>query len=233
MKHSTVLLVDDDDRVLTYLGNRLRSAGYAIVSAHDGTEALEKFRSGEQDIIVLDLMMPRMDGLEVMRELRSFSDVPVILLTAKSEDGDKIRGLKLGADDYITKPFNTEELIARIEAVKRRSEPASRRKALGVFEREGLIIDFNNRKAVVKGKAKELTRIEWLLLAELYCNKGQYVPHRQLLMNIWGKEYTNDVNLLRTWVSRLRHKLGDGSGKIIQTVTKAGYIINAGLPRPR
>jgi DNA-binding response OmpR family regulator len=226
MKRFHILIVDDDKRMLTYLEACLRSAGYCVLKASDGYQALECIRSNLPDMVILDLMMPGMDGIEVMREARTFSSVPIILLTAKVCDDDKVRGLRLGADDYITKPFKIDELIARIDALKRRIQPPSRRRTLGVFVKDKATIDFEKRTIYIDGIQKRLTEKEWQLLIELMHNSGQYVPYRQLLASAWGKDYVNDMGLLRTWISRLRNKLDDSSCNLIKTVTKVGYIIN-------
>ena len=227
VKRFTVLIVDDDERIISYLGARLRTAGYNVLAAPDGLQALEQMRSKDLDLVVLDLMMPQMDGLETLREMRAFSSAPVIFLTAKGSDEDKIRGLRLGADDYIAKPFNTDELVARIEAVKRRVEPADRRKTLGVFTHGNIVIDFNKRIVTVDGEAKDLTRIEWMLLTELVQSLGRFMTYEELLTRVWGREYRGDVQLLRTWISRLRGKLekDNDNPPLIHTIPKAGYII--------
>jgi DNA-binding response OmpR family regulator len=228
MKRFTILITDDDERILSYLGARLRAAGYNVLTATDGLQALEQIRSKELDLVILDLMMPQMDGLETLREMRAFSSAPVIFLTAKGGDEDKIRGLRLGADDYLAKPFNPDELIARIEAVRRRVEPADRRKTLGVFTQGRVNVDFNKRIVTVDGEERNLTRIEWMLLTELVQSLGRFMTYEELLTRVWGREYRGDVQLLRTWISRLRGKLEEDSTNptLIHTIPKAGYIIH-------
>ena len=228
MKRFTILIADDDERILSYLGARLRAAGYNVLTATDGLQALEQIRSKELDLVILDLLMPQMDGLETLREMRAFSSAPVIFLTAKGGDEDKIRGLKLGADDYLAKPFNPDELIARIEAVRRRVEPADRRKTLGVFVHGKVVIDFNKRVVTVDSEERNLTRIEWMLLTELVQSLGRFMTYEELLTRVWGREYRGDVQLLRTWISRLRGKLEEdpANPQLIHTIPKAGYIIH-------
>jgi DNA-binding response OmpR family regulator len=228
MKRFTILITDDDERILSYLGARLRAAGYNILTATDCLQALEQIRSKELDLVILDLMMPQMDGLETLREMRAFSSAPVIFLTAKGGDEDKIRGLRLGADDYLAKPFNPDELVARIEAVRRRVEPADRRKTLGVFTQGKVVIDFNKRIVTVDGIERNLTRIEWMLLTELVQSLGRFMTYEELLTRVWGREYRGDVQLLRTWISRLRGKLEEDTTnpQLIHTIPKAGYIIH-------
>jgi DNA-binding response OmpR family regulator len=222
-----ILLVDDEERIINFLRTKLKISGYDVLVATNGTEALEQFRAHEPDLVVLDLVMPRMDGFEVLKELRSFSSVPVIILSAKKADVDKIKGLHLGADDYLPKPFNPDELLARIEAVKRRLEPIERRKTTETISLGDVVMDFNTHSVSVKGKAEYLTRIEWLLLSELAKNAGRVMLYEELLSRVWGPEYRNDVQLLRTWVSRLRSKLEDTADdpKLILTMPRVGYII--------
>jgi len=164
----------------------------------------------------------------MLKELRSFSAVPVIILTAKGADADRIKGLQLGADDYLPKPFNPDELVARIEAVRRRLEPSERRKTPEIFNYGNITIDFMKRNVLVSGELKYLTRIEWLLLSQLANNAGRLMLYEELLTQIWGPEYRDDVHILRTWISRLRNKLeGDPKNpRIIRTIPKTGYIID-------
>ncbi len=222
-----ILLVDDEERIINFLRTKFKISGYDVLVATNGPEALEQFRAHEPDLVVLDLVMPRMDGFEVLKELRSFSSVPVIILSAKKADVDKIKGLHLGADDYLPKPFNPDELLARIEAVKRRLEPIERRKTSETISLGDVLMDFNTHSVSVKGKAEYLTRIEWLLLSELAKNAGRVMLYEELLSRVWGPEYRNDVQLLRTWVSRLRSKLEDTADdpKLILTMPRVGYII--------
>jgi two-component system KDP operon response regulator KdpE len=172
--------------------------------------------------------MPGMDGFEMLQQLRSFSAVPVIILSAKGADVYKIKGLALGADDYLSKPFNPDELVARIEAVRRRLEPDESRKTWAPLCLEDVTIDFKRRTVTVRGKEQYLTRIEWLLLTELAHNAGRLMTYPDLLTRVWGPEYRDDVQLLRTWISRLRHKIekDTNSPKLIRTMPKTGYIID-------
>ncbi len=228
MKRFRILVVDDEERILNFLRSKLRALGYEVLTASNGLEALEQSQAQEPDLIVLDLLMPKMDGFEMLKELRSFSAVPVIILSARGADVDKIKGLGLGADDYLPKPFNPDELVARIEAVRRRLEPAERRKTSEPFSLGDVTIDFRRHSVVVRGEEKHLTRIEWLLLSELAHNAGRLMLYEELLTRIWGPEYRNDVQLLRTWICRLRYILekDTNSPKLIRTVPKAGYIID-------
>ena len=227
MKKFCILVVDDEKRILNFLRTKLKASGYEVLTAASGMEALEQVQAQEPDLILLDILMPKMDGFETLKSLRSFSATPVIVLSAKGSDIDKIKGLGLGADDYIPKPFNPDELIARIEAVKRRIEPTEKRRTSESFRLNDLTIDFKSRKVVLDGDEKYLTRIEWLLLSELAHNMGRLMPYEELLSRVWGPEYRDDVQLLRTWISRLRSKLekDPNDPKLICTIPKAGYIM--------
>ena len=229
MKQFRVLLVDDEDRILNFLTSKLKATGYEILTAHDGVEALQVARDEEPDLIVLDILMPRMDGFETLKQLRTFSTSPVIFLSARGVDSDKIKGLTMGADDYLPKPFNPDELVARIEAIKRRLSPGERRKTPEKVVYPGLDINFENHRIIVRGEEVHLTRIEWLLLSELVRNTGRLVTYQEMLIKAWGPEYRDDVQLLRTWVSRLRYKIekDPNDPTFIRTIPKSGYLIDA------
>jgi len=223
-----ILVVDDEERIINFLRSKLKASGYEVLTANNGLEGLEQAQAQEPDLIVLDLLMPKMDGLEMLKELRSFSVVPVIILTAKGADADRIKGLQLGADDYLPKPFNPDELVARIEAVRRRLEPSERRKIPEVVNLGHVTIDFKKRTVLVSGEGKYLTRMEWLLLSQLVNNAGRLMLYEELLTWVWGPEYRDDVQILRTWISRLRNKLESdpNNPKLIRTIPKTGYIID-------
>ena len=227
MKRFRILVVDDEERILNFLRAKLKALGYEVLTAGNGLEAVEQAQAQEPDLIVLDLIMPRMDGFEALKELRSFSSVPVIILSAKGADVDKIKGLGLGADDYLQKPFNPDELVARIEAMRRRLQPAERRGILEPLSVGDLTIDFEGHRVVHRGKEEHLTRIEWLLLSEFARNVGRLMPYEELLTRIWGSEYRDDVQILRTWISRLRYKLENDpdNPKLIRTMPKTGYVM--------
>ena len=227
MKQFRILIVDDEERILNFLSTKLKALGYGVLTASNGLEALEQAQAQEPDLIVLDLIMPKMDGFETLKELRSFSSVPVIILSAKGADVDKIKGLGLGADDYLQKPFNPDELVARIEAVRRRLQPAEGRRTPEPLSVGDLTVDFERQCIVLRGKQEHLTRIEWLLLSELARNAGRLMLYEDLLTRIWGPEYRDDVQILRTWISRLRYKLENDpkNPKLICTMPKTGYIM--------
>ncbi len=227
LKRFRILIVDDEERILHFLTSKLKASGYDVVTAQNGQEALERIASQQPDLVVLDLLLPKMHGFDVLRELRSFSSVPVIVLSALGADAERIKGLRLGADDYLPKPFNPDELLARIEAVRRRMGSEEGSKTSESVSFGSVDIDFARRRVVVDGNEQYLTRIEWLLLSELARNSGRLMLYEELLGKVWGQEYRGDIQILRTWVSRLRRKLNATSGGrgLIQTVPKAGYMI--------
>ena len=228
MKRFRILAVDDDERIVNFLRFKLKASGYEVFTANNGVEGLEQAQAQEPDLIVLDLLMPKMNGLEMLKELRSFSAVPVIILTAKGADADRIKGLQLGADDYLPKPFNPDELVARIEAIRRRLKPGEKLKKPEVFNLGHITIDFKRHSVHVMGEEQYLTRIEWLLLSQLINNAGRLILYEELLTRVWGPEYRDDVQLLRTCISRLRSKLESDpdNPKLIRTIPKTGYIID-------
>jgi len=226
MKRFVILLVDDEKRILNFLKTKLKMLSYEVILANNGIEALEQVQGHEPDLVVLDIMMPKKDGFETLKELRTFSGVPVIMLSAKGDDSDRIKGLGLGADDYIAKPFNPDELVARIEAIRRRLTSLERKNIPRELIVQDLQINFDERHLTVRGKEVKLTRLEWLLLSELAINAGHLMTYYDLLSAIWGPEYRDDVQILRTWISRLRQKIeiGPNEAKIIITVPKTGYM---------
>jgi DNA-binding response OmpR family regulator len=228
MKQFRILIVDDEPRILKFLEMKLRASGYGVLTASSGFEALEQVEAQEPDLVVLDVLMPRKDGFETLKELRAFSSVPVIILSAKEADTDKVKGLKLGADDYLAKPFSPDELVARIEAVRRRLASPQDRKVAEFITLGHMSVNLKKHTVTVNEKELQLTRIEWLLLSELARNAGKLMTYSELLTKVWGPEYRDDVQILRTWVSRLRQKIERESNQppIIRTIPKAGYMID-------
>ena len=228
MKQFRVLLVDDEPRILLFLKSRLKASRYEVLTASNGLEALEQLEAQEPDIIVLDVVMPQMDGFETLKQIRASSSVPVIILSAKEASADKVRGLDLGADDYLAKPFSPDELVARIEAVRRRLATAEDRKGIDFILLGNTTIDFNKRLVTVDEKEVQMTRIEWLLISQLARNAGKLMLYEELLTKIWGPEYRDDVQILRTWISRMRHKIERDPSQptLIRTIPKAGYMID-------
>ncbi len=227
-KKFKILAVDDDTRILNFIRLKLEASGYTVFTAASGEIALTQAQAEEPDLIILDLMMPGISGLEMLTKLRSFSTVPVIILSARDSASDKIKGLGLGADDYLPKPFNPDELVARIEAIRRRLDQSQNRlvpnepKVIGP-----LSVDFRKHSASVNGVEKYLTRIEWQLLSEFARNTGCLLTYEELLTRVWGPEYRDDAQLLRTWISRLRSKIDTSpEAELIHTIPKTGYIMN-------
>lgn len=220
-----VLVVDDEPRMIHFIRLNLDHDGYEVIEATSGTEALELLRDRMPDLILLDVMMPDMDGFETLQLLREISTVPVIMLTAKGEEEDRVRGLELGADDYITKPFSPREMVSRVRAVIRRTETpsASTREPIEVDDR--LKIDFERREIFVEGELVKLRPTEFKLLYHLVQNAGWVVPHDQLLAKVWGYEYRDETHYLRLYVNYLRKKLeADPSDpKYILTERGVGY----------
>jgi DNA-binding response OmpR family regulator len=228
VKQFRVLIVDDEPRIIKFLNLKLKASGYEVLTASNGQEALAQVRAQEPDLLVLDVVMPGLDGFETLKQIRTFSALPIIILSAKEANVDKIKGLVMGADDYLAKPFNPDELVARIEAVRRRLAPAENRKVVDLIILGHITINLKNHFVIVDGKEMQLTRIEWLLLSELARNAGKLMLYGELLTRVWGPEYRDDVQILRTWVSRLRHKIEKGSSHppLIHTIPKTGYMIN-------
>ena len=226
-----VLAVDDETGILRLIKLELAEQGLRVVTANSGEEALRLAEEQRPDLVLLDIIMPEMTGLEVMRRLREQSNAPIILVTAKDSDSDKVRGLELGADDYIVKPFSPEELGARIRAVLRRSTGAQ--SAERVVRAGNVEIDLDRRLVTRGGDPVTLTRTEWLLLQHLAANVGKVLMNAELLSKVWGPEYRDDVQYLRVWVSRLRAKLEPESAEpvIIKTRQGIGYFLD-GEPVP-
>lgn len=220
-----VLAVDDEVAILRLIKLELATQGYRVVSSDDPDRALELLDEQRPDLVLLDVMMPARDGLDLMQEIQSRRSVPVILLTAKSSDEDKVKGLDLGADDYLVKPFSPGELSARVAAVLRRT--ATGVAADNIRCAGGVEIDLRARVVSRHGEAVPLSRTEWRLLAMLAANPGRLMLSEELLEMIWGQEYRGDVQYLRVWVSRLRGKLEQDPANpgIIKTSAGLGYML--------
>ena len=202
-----VLVVDDEPRMIRFIRMNLEFEGYRVIEASDGLQALEQVRKYLPDLVVMDVMMPKMDGFETLRLLREISTVSVILLTVKSDEEDRIHGLELGADDYVTKPFSPRELVSRVNAVLRRADwPApAPRSVLQIDDR--LAIDFNRHQVIVDGARIDLRPTEYRLLYHLVQNVGWVVPHETLLAKVWGYEYRDETHYLRLYINYLRKKI--------------------------
>jgi DNA-binding response OmpR family regulator len=220
-----ILVVDDEPRMIGFIRMNLELEGYQVIEAHNGVEALDAVRTQLPDAILLDVMMPELDGFETLRMLREFSTIPVIMLTAKGEEDDKVRGLELGADDYVTKPFGPRELSSRVRAVLRRAEMPSTPERAQLKIDDRLSVDFNRREVIVNGEHIKLRPTEYRLLYHLIENAGWTVPHEQLLAKVWGYEYRDETHYVRLYVNYLREKLEEdpSNPKYIQTERGVGY----------
>ena len=225
MRKNLILVVDDEPPIVRLVKAKLRVDGYEVITASHGEEALQILQQESPDLVVLDVMMPDMDGFETLRRIRQNSTVPVVMLTARGSDMDKLKGLQSGADDYITKPFNPDELEARIAAILRRTLGAQQASPEAVLQYPGLKIDLERKIVTSNGEEVRLSRTEWDLLSQLAGNAGRVMMHTELLSRIWGPEYRNETQYLRTWVSRLRAKLEppDNSLTLITTYPGMGY----------
>ena len=222
----SILLVDDDPQLLRLVRANLESVGYKVFVAMDTRSALEIVDTEVLGLIILDIMLPEMDGYEFCQKIREFSALPIIMLTARVEDIDKVRGLKLGADDYITKPFNVQELLARIEAVLRRTQSSEETKVPPPFICGDISVDFVRRRVIVREQEVALTLTEYKLLSQLVSNAGRVMLHRELLTKVWGAEYQDELDYLRAYIRHLRQKIEDDphQPKYILSKPGIGYI---------
>ncbi len=231
-KKTTILTADDDPQLLRLVSRNLQLDGYDVLTAADGQQALELIEARSPDLVLLDVMMPRLDGFSVCQRVREFSSVPIIILTARGNDQDKIRGLDLGADDYLTKPFSVDELLARVRAVLRRAQLSAVDSTQGLRSRVtigDLTVDYAQHQVTMSGREVELTPIEYRLLAYLTQNAGRIVTQDLLLEHVWGAEYVGESHLLQVNINRLRRKLETDAAhpRYIQTKTGIGYLLNA------
>lgn len=223
-KGRRILVVDDEERMVRFIRLNLEHDGFQVIEAFNGMQAIEQVRSKLPDLVLLDIMMPDVDGFEVLRIIREVSSVPVIMLTAKGEEDDRVRGLELGADDYVTKPFSPRELVSRVRAVLRRTETES--SLHGIIEVDDrLRLDFDRREIWVEGKLVQLRPTEYRLLYHLVQNAGWVVSHDQLLAKVWGYEYRDEPHYVRLYINYLRKKLEEdpSNPKYILTERGVGY----------
>ena len=217
-----VLVVDDEPRMIHFIRLNLEHDGFEVVETTSGTKALDKLRDQLPDLILLDVMMPDLDGFETLRLIREISTVPVIMLTAKGEEDDRVRGLELGADDYVTKPFSPRELVSRVRAVLRRTETPSAPVHEVIQVDDRLKLDFDRREVWVEGRLVKLRPTEYRLLYHLVQNAGWVVPHDQLLAKVWGYEYREETHYLRLYINYLRQKLEKDPSKPEYILTERG-----------
>ncbi len=220
-----ILVVDDEERMVRFIRLNLEHDGFRVIEAFNGTQAINKVRSSLPDLVLLDVMMPDLDGFEVLKIIREVSSTPVIMLTAKGEEDDRVRGLELGADDYVTKPFSPRELVSRVRAVLRRTESpgAPMHGLIEVDDR--LKLDFDRREVWVDGKLVKLRPTEYRLLYHLVQNAGWVVTHDQILTKVWGYEYRDEPHYVRLYINYLRKKLEEDptNPKYILTERGIGY----------
>ncbi len=220
-----ILVVDDERRMVGFIRLNLEQDGFEVIEAFNGTEALDRLRDSLPDLILLDVMMPDIDGFEVLKMIREISQVPVIMLTAKGEEDDKVKGLELGADDYITKPFSPRELVSRVKAVLRRGASKEEDEE-GVIEVDDrLKIDFGRREVWVNGELVKLRPTEYRLLYHLVRNAGWVLTHDQILTKVWGYEYRDEPHYVRLYINYLRKKIEEdpSNPKYILTERGVGY----------
>jgi two-component system KDP operon response regulator KdpE len=219
---AAILAVDDEPQIRRVLRTTLSAQGYTVLEAKSGEEALETVRRERVDLVLLDVNLAGISGLETCREIRSSSDVPIIMLTVRNSEQDKVQALDAGADDYVVKPFGSEELMARIRAALRRTSSGE---ALPVFEAPDLTIDFSKRLVTVQGEHVRLTPKEFELLRHLVSNQGKAIPHRRLLKAVWGPDYGEETEYLRVFINQLRKKIEPDPGhpRYILTEPWLGY----------
>jgi two-component system KDP operon response regulator KdpE len=224
-KNRKILVVDDEERMVRFIRLNLEHDGFQVLEAFRGAQAIDRLRTGLPDLVLLDVMMPDIDGFEVLRMIREISTVPVIMLTAKSEEDDRVHGLELGADDYITKPFSPRELVSRVKAVLRRTEGSAGTSHGLIQVDERLKIDFDRHEVWVEGKLVNLRPTEYRLLYHLVQNAGWVISHDQILTNVWGYEYRDQPHYVRLYINYLRKKLekDPANPKYIITERSTGY----------
>jgi len=222
-KKVKVLAVDDEPKIRMFIRANLEARGYEVFLAQDGVEAVEMAGRVDPDVIVLDVNMPRMDGIEACRRIREWADMPIIILSVRGDEKDKVRALDEGADDYVTKPFGIEELLARIRAALRRSTGTT--PAAPVFTAGDLEVDFSSHVVKRRGQVVKLTRTEYELLAYLVSHQGKVLTHKELLRNVWGPEYGEESEYVRVFIRQLRSKIEDdpSNPKFIVTEPRIGY----------
>lgn len=220
-----ILVVDDEERMVRFIRLNLEHDGFLVSEAFNGKEAIQQLRDVAPDLILLDVMMPDLDGFEVLQMVREASNIPVLMLTAKGEEDDRIRGLELGADDYITKPFSPREMVSRVKAVLRRTEASSGSMHDLIEVDERLKVDFDRREIWLEGKIVKLRPTEYRLLYHLVQNAGWVISHDQLLTKVWGYEYRDEPHYVRLYINYLRKKLEEdpANPKYILTERGVGY----------
>lgn len=224
-KKTTILAADDDPQLLRLMTRNLQLEGYDVLAASDGLQALELVESNAPDLVLLDVMMPKMDGFTVCYRVREFSAVPIIIVTARGQDQDKVRGLDLGADDYLTKPFSVDELLARVRAVLRRAQFTTREHSQGLRATTAtgnLLVDYSQHMVIMNGQEIALTPTEYRIIAYLAQNVGRVVTQDLLLEHVWGPEYLGESHMLQVNINRLRRKMEIDATQPNYILTKVG-----------
>lgn len=229
MSAPKVLVVDDEKPLREFVQRNLDARGFTVLTASNGLEAISIFQKHTIDLVILDIMMPYLDGLETTRRIRQMSTVPIIILTALGEEADKVRAFDLGADDYLTKPFGTGELLGRVKAVLRRAHWSDSDVVDEKIVRGEIVADLAKREVTVRGKTIELTPTEFNLLVYLMRNAGKVLTHRAILQNVWGPEYGNEAEYLRVYMGRLRQRVETDplNPRYIKTERGVGYLFEA------
>jgi two-component system KDP operon response regulator KdpE len=232
MNSASILIVDDEPQIRRVLRATLSSQGYTVAEARSGDEALEQIRGQRPDLILLDVNMTSRSGFEVCREIRGSSDIPIIMLTVRNSERDKVQALDAGADDYVVKPFGSEELMARIRAALRRAAPVE---SLPPFISNDLKVDFEKRSVLVKGQPVRLTPKEFELLHHLVTNRGKAQAHRRILQAVWGPDYGEETEYLRVFINQLRKKIEPDPRhpRYIHTEPWIGYRFDPPEEKPR
>lgn len=222
-KKVKVLVVDDEPKIRLFIRTNLEARGYEVHLAQDGVEAVEKAALVSPDVIVLDVNMPRMDGIEACRRIREWTNTPIIILSVREDEKDKVKALNEGADDYVTKPFGIEELLARIKVALRHS--AGSTTSTSVFTARDLEVDLSQHVVKRRGEIIKLTRTEYELLAYLVSHHGKVLTHKELLHNVWGTEYGEESEYVRVFINQLRRKIEDdpSNPQFILTEPRIGY----------
>ena len=232
VKKTTIVAADDDPQLLRLVTRNLEFEGYEVLPVSDGQQALEQVEAHSPDLVLLDVMMPRMDGFTVCQRVREFSAVPIIIVTARGQDQDKVRGLDLGADDYLTKPFSVDELLARVRAVLRRAQFTANEQS-HVLQTNitigDLVVDYGQHLVIMAGQEVLLTPIEYRILAYLAQNAGRVVTQDLLLERVWGSEYLGESHMLQVNINRLRHKIeaDPTHPRYLLTKVGVGYLLAA------
>ncbi len=222
LKNKTILVVDDEERMARFIRLNLEHDGFQVVEAYRGMEAMQKYRDSLPDLVLLDVMMPDIDGFEVLQMLREISNVPVIMLTAKGEEDDRVRGLELGADDYVTKPFSPRELVSRVRAVLRRVDTGSTESPDVIVVDEHLKLDFSKREIWLDGELVKLRPTEYRLLYHLVKNAGWVLTYDQILSRVWGYEYRDEPHYVRLYINYLRQKIEKDPSNPVYILTERG-----------